>query len=417
MHPMIKRPSIRRSPLGNHRRHAAAILATAAAFMSISAAEASAYFPSTGAGAGAGPVAKLAQPGSVKASAEGTSVVIGWAGVSAPGSGVVDYYVTRDGGQPAGNCPTAAAPSTQTTCTDSGLSAGSHTYTVTAVWRSWSASSAAVEAQIAKPQSQTIAFTSTAPTKASVAGTAYKVTASASSGLPVALTIDTTAKGICSISGSTVTFLAPGACVIDANQAGNGSYEAAAQKQQSFTVGKGAQTIAFTTTPPQEPLVAGAGYAVAATASSGLTVALTVDSTAKSVCSLAGSTISFSKVGTCVIDANQAGNSSYEAAPQAQQSFTVGLPLSIASAESAGLGRYALKGAGMPEQEVSVSVCKVNQFPCPSNQLAQTLSAVVSPSGEWLTGSISLSTKKTYYAQASDPELGATSSVFKFATS
>ena len=156
---------------------------------------------------------------------------------------------------------------------------------------------------------------------------------------------------------------------------------------------------------------------MAATASSGLTAVLTIDSTAKTVCSLSGSTVSFSKAGTCVIDANQAGNSSYEAAPQAQQSFTVGLPLSITNAESAGLGRYVLKGAGMPEDEVSVSVCKVNQFPCPSNQLVQTLYAVVSTSGEWLTGSLSLSTKKTYYAQASDPELGATSAVFKFTTS
>ncbi len=284
------------------------------------------------------------------------------------------------------------------------------------MWRSWSSTSAAVEAQVAKPQSQTITFTSTAPTKASVGGTAYKVTASASSGLPVALTIDSTTKAVCSISGSTVSFLAPGTCLIDANQAGNGSYEAAPQKQQSFSVGKGAQTITFTTTPPKVPLVGGAAYTVAATASSGLTAAMTIDSTAKTVCSLSGSTVSFSKAGTCVIDANQAGNSSYEAAPQVQQSFTVGLPLSITSAESAGLSRYVLKGVGMPEDEVSVSVCKVNQFPCPSNQLVQTLNAVVSTSGEWLTGSLSLSTKKTYYAQASDPELGATSAVFKFTT-
>ena len=40
------------------------------------------------------------------------------------------------------------------------------------------------------------------------------------------------------------------------------------------------------------------------------------------MCSIAGSTVSFS-TGTCVINANQAGNATYNAAPQVQQSFAV----------------------------------------------------------------------------------------------
>jgi hypothetical protein len=41
------------------------------------------------------------------------------------------------------------------------------------------------------------------------------------------------------------------------------------------------------------------------------------------VCSISGTTVSFTAAGTCVIDANQAGNANYNAAPQVQQSFTV----------------------------------------------------------------------------------------------
>jgi hypothetical protein len=52
-------------------------------------------------------------------------------------------------------------------------------------------------------------------------------------------------------------------------------------------------------------------------------VAFTIDASSSSVCSISGSTVSFTGAGTCTIDANQAGNTAYEAAPQVQQSFTV----------------------------------------------------------------------------------------------
>ncbi len=89
-------------------------------------------------------------------------------------------------------------------------------------------------------------------------------------------------------------------------------------------VGKGDQTITFTSTAPAEATVGGPTYTVTATATSGLPVMFTIDAAASSVCSISGSTVSFTAAGTCVIDANQAGNANYNAAPQVQQSFAVG---------------------------------------------------------------------------------------------
>jgi hypothetical protein len=89
-------------------------------------------------------------------------------------------------------------------------------------------------------------------------------------------------------------------------------------------VAKGDQTITFTSTAPQDATVGGPTYTVTATASSGLAVTFTIDAAASSVCSISGSTVSFTAVGTCVIDANQAGDANYNPAPQAQQSFAVG---------------------------------------------------------------------------------------------
>jgi hypothetical protein len=83
---------------------------------------------------------------------------------------------------------------------------------------------------------QKITFASSPPSPA-VAGGAYTPTASGgASGNPVTFSIDWSARGSCSISGATVTFVAVGTCVIDANQAGNANYWAATQVQQSFAV-------------------------------------------------------------------------------------------------------------------------------------------------------------------------------------
>jgi hypothetical protein len=171
---------------------------------------------------------------------------------------------------------------------------------------------------------QTIAFTSAPPTNAVFGGT-YTPTATASSGLPVTITIDSFSSSDCSISGGVVTFTGTFECVIDANQAGNTTYAPARQVEQTVSLGKGPQTIIFTSTAPTNAVVGGPTYTPTAIASSGLPVTLTIDSTTSANCSIDSSgVVTFTAAGSCTIDANQAGNSSYNSAPQAQQTFAVG---------------------------------------------------------------------------------------------
>ena len=66
------------------------------------------------------------------------------------------------------------------------------------------------------------------------AGTSLTLSAKASSGGAVTFTSAT--PGICTVSGTTATFVTAGACTIDASQAGNSIYAAASQVAQSFTV-------------------------------------------------------------------------------------------------------------------------------------------------------------------------------------
>jgi hypothetical protein len=185
------------------------------------------------------------------------------------------------------------------------------------------------------PGDQTITFTSTPPANAKNHGPNYIVAATASSGLTVSFTIDAGSASVCSISGSTVSFIGAGTCTIDANQGGNADYNAAPQKQQPVTVAPGDQTITFTSTPPTNATPGIGSYTVTATATSGLTVTFTIDASASSVCSISGSTVSFTADGTCVVDAHQAGDSNWNAAPQVQQSFVVDTPPTVNSTSPA----------------------------------------------------------------------------------
>jgi hypothetical protein len=152
--------------------------------------------------------------------------------------------------------------------------------------------------------------------------TPLTIGATASSSLPISFTSGT--MPVCTVSGTSVTFVATGICTIRADQAGNTFWNAATRVSQSFTIGKGSQTIAFTSTAPGAAIVGGATYTVAATGgASGNPVTFSIDATATAVCSISGSVVTLVGPGTCVIDANQAGDARWNAAAQAQQSFAV----------------------------------------------------------------------------------------------
>jgi hypothetical protein len=98
-------------------------------------------FSSSGSGSATASTGTLQTPVITTATPGAGTVALSWATVTPPGSGTATYYVTRDGGAPAGDCPTSSSPTSATSCTDSGVSAGSHDYSVTVIWRSWTGTS------------------------------------------------------------------------------------------------------------------------------------------------------------------------------------------------------------------------------------------------------------------------------------
>ena len=176
---------------------------------------------------------------------------------------------------------------------------------------------------------QTVAFSSIAPQYGVVGGQSYTPVATASSGMPVTFTTYGSFPGttipVCYMSGSVLIFYAIGTCQIVAVQAGNDIY-ASATAQQSFPIVGTPQTISW----PSKPTSGTYGSNATLAANGGGSdnpIVFSIDSTSgPGVCSVKGTNgtdLSYTAAGTCVVDANQAGNADYSAAQQIQDTFTV----------------------------------------------------------------------------------------------
>ena len=104
-----------------------------------------AYWAAGGTGSGSGPVGTLVAPTLIGTPGAGT-VALSWDQVTPLGAPAVSYFVN---GAHAG-CPMSkTTATTATSCTDSGLIPGTYSYTVTAVWQSWTATSSSVLVTVA----------------------------------------------------------------------------------------------------------------------------------------------------------------------------------------------------------------------------------------------------------------------------
>jgi hypothetical protein len=174
------------------------------------------------------------------------------------------------------------------------------------------------------PAVQSIAFNAPAPVSYSTGSTTLSLAATASSNLAVSYSIVGVSHGA-SITGNTLTIPGgtPGGTVIkiEADQAGNGNYNAAAPKDQSITISPAVQSITFSTLPPIT--TSSPSFTLTAMASSGLPV--TYSATGNVTLTQSGNvwTVQPTGTGTITITASQTGNGNYLAATPVMQSFTI----------------------------------------------------------------------------------------------
>jgi hypothetical protein len=97
----------------------------------------------------------------------------------------------------------------------------------------------------------------------------------------------------------------------------------ASSKALKLVIGKGSQTISFTSTPGST--TEGSTYTVTASATSGLTVRFSLDrDSTRGACRISSDKVTYTGAGNCIIDANQAGNVDYLKAPEVQQVIDAG---------------------------------------------------------------------------------------------
>ena len=161
---------------------------------------------------------------------------------------------------------------------------------------------------------QTITVITHAPANAAY-NTSFNVAATASSGLPVAITTSGSCTGSGSTNATIIMASGTGACTVHYNQAGNANFTPALEVLETTAAQRANQTITVTTPPPASAAF-NSGFNVAATASSGLPVAYS----STGVCTNSASSFTMtSGTGTCTVQYNQAGDANYNPAPQVTQ--------------------------------------------------------------------------------------------------
>ncbi|MCT6701055.1 fibronectin type III domain-containing protein [Rheinheimera sp. 4Y26] len=154
---------------------------------------------------------------------------------STGGAAITGYTVTAN---PGGLTGTGAASPISVTGLTNGVA---YTFTVTATNSAGTGSASVASNSVTPASPQTITF---ANPGAQNFGTSPTLTATSDSGLTVTFTSSTT--GVCTVSGTTLTFVTAGTCTINADQAGDSSYLPATQVSRSFSVNAvvpGAPTI------------------------------------------------------------------------------------------------------------------------------------------------------------------------------
>ncbi|HEY3322844.1 MAG TPA: kelch repeat-containing protein [Planctomycetota bacterium] len=169
--------------------------------------------------------------------------------------------------------------------------------------------------------SQTITFGALA--NKTYGDAAFTVSATGgASGNPVTFSIASGPATATGTNGSTITITGAGVVTVRASQAGNATYSAAANVDQSFTVAKAAQTITFGAL--ANKTYGNAPFTVSATGgASGHPVTFAIASGPATATGTNGSTITLTGAGVVTVRASQAGNANYNAAANVDQLFTV----------------------------------------------------------------------------------------------
>ena len=199
------------------------------------------------------------------------------------------------------------------------------------------------------------------------------------------ITIDSRSSSVCSITGNNasryqvtgkVSFIGVGDCIINVDQPGDANYEAAHLSQTVVVTPRDDQTpLAFTSTAPINHHIGGTPYAVTVSGgSSSKSRIISIDETSSDVCSISGTTsgsaVSFTDIGDCIINVDQAGDYNYNSA-HASQTVTVtarssqaALSVTTPTGAYVGLDFIPVVSGGSGDGQVTISLASYSSPYC-----------------------------------------------------
>lgn len=193
----------------------------------------------------------------------------------------------------------------------------------------------------------------------------FTLTASASSGLPVAFSI---ISGAATVSNNLVTLTGGGTVTVRASQSGNANFNAAPDIDRSFVVTKLPQTINFGALSKQ--VVGDAPFALSASASSGLPVSFSVLS---GPVILSGNLVTITGAGLAVLRASQSGDTTNAPAPNMDQVLIIAPGNNVfTDYQRLGNGMFTLRfyGDTGTNYVLEASTNLVNWVPVATNQVS-----------------------------------------------
>ncbi len=128
----------------------------------------------------------------------------------------------------------------------------------------------------------------------------------------------------CTVSGSTVTFVAVGTCSLTASVAETTDYTAASGSPQTFTIGQATPTVSISNIPASGTAIYGGSFTPTYTVTSGDAGTTSVVSDTATTCTVTSGVVSYVGVGTCTLTASVAATANYAAGTGSDQSFSIG---------------------------------------------------------------------------------------------
>ncbi|GAA3559385.1 hypothetical protein GCM10022197_13490 [Microlunatus spumicola] len=158
-------------------------------------------------------------------------------------------------------------------------------------------------------------ITFTSSLDGAVVGKKRNVSAEGSGSARVVFSADpTTTNGACTVDGASVTFAHVGTCVVRADQAAD-EFHSAGSNQLSFAIGQGNQTLTFNPLPPTGSIGDTVDLVATSDAASGSPVELSLGAAnTEGACTINGTKLTLTGVGTCSVLASQAATVDYKAA-------------------------------------------------------------------------------------------------------